>query len=215
MKILVNKKQQDINRHQLQSRINGFMSVSLDIGTGSGKTVYNNAAKKPANFYIGLDSCAQGMFENSVRMTKIEKKSKIANALFVVSSIEHPPEELFGTADTITVILPWGSLRDGIIKADPQIVSNLRLLGKKKTQLFVLTGYDQNNEPSELIKRDLPVLSMDYFKTIAPHYYKHKIRLDDVKTIDNNGLKQIDSDWAKRLAYGTERTMYALSFDYE
>ena len=38
--------------------------------------------------------------------------------------------------------------------------------------------------------------------------------MDDVKTIDNNGLKQIDSDWAKRLAYGTERTMYTLSFDF-
>ena len=78
-----------------------------------------------------------------------------------------------------------------------------------------MTGYDQNIEQSELIKRDLPVLSVDYFKTIAPHFYKYKIQLNDVKAIDNNGLKQIDSDWAKRLAYGKERTMYELKFDFE
>jgi len=46
-------------------------------------------------------------------------------------------------------------------------------------------------------------------------YHEQKIKLLDVRTVDNKGLKQVDSDWAKRLAYGTERTMYALTFEYE
>ena len=215
MKILINKTQHEMKKHQLQSRISGFQAVSLDVGTGSGRTVYNNAVKNPTTYYAGLDSCAAGMFENSVRMAKVEKKRKIANALFVVSSIENPPAELFGTADTITVILPWGSLRDGIIKADAQVLNNIRLLGKEKTQLFILTGYDQIIEPSVMTSRELPILSVDYFKDVAPQYNEHKIKLLDVKAVDNNGLKQIDSDWAKRLAYGTKRTMYSLSFEFE
>ena len=215
VKILINKTQHEINEHQLQSRINGFQSISLDIGTGSGRTVYNNAVKNPTTYYVGLDSCAAGMFENSVRMAKVEKKRKIANALFVVSSIENPPVELLGKADTISVILPWGSLRDGIIKADSQVLSNIRLLGKKKTRLFILTGYDQIIEPSVMTIRELPILSVDYFKGIAPQYDELRIKLLNVKAVDNKGLKQIDSDWAKRLAYGTERTMYSLSFEFE
>jgi len=215
VKILINKKQHEINKHQLQSRINGFQPISLDVGTGSGKTIYNNALRNPNNYYIGLDSCAAGMFENSARMAKLEKKRKCANALFVVSTIENPPEELYGTADMISVILPWGSLRDGIIKADTRIIKSLRLLGKEKTRLSILTGYDQKIEQSEMIEKELPVLSMEYFKKIALKYYEHKMKLLDIRTVDNKGLKQVDSDWAKRLAYGIERTMYALTFEFE
>jgi len=215
VKVLINKKLHEINKHQFQSLVNGFKPISLDIGTGSGKTIYNNALRNPNNYYIGLDSCAAGMFDNSARMAKLEKKRKYTNALFVVSTIENPPEELYGTADIISVILPWGSLRDGIIKAEAGIIQNLRLLGKEKTQLSVLTGYDQKIEPSEMIERELPVLSIDYFKKIAMKYYEHKIKLFDIRTVDNKGLKQVDSDWAKRLAYGAERIMYALTFEFE
>jgi len=40
----------------------------------------------------------------------------------------------------------------------------LRLLGKEKTRLSVLTGYDQIIEQSEMIEKELPVLSPEYLK---------------------------------------------------
>jgi len=211
VKILLNKKQHDMDLGQLLSQIDGYSSIHIDVGTGRGKLVLNSAKKNLNHFFIGLDPSAESMYENSIRAAKQGKKQMVANALFVVSSIESPPNELVGIADTLSVILPWGSLRDGIVKADPRVIGNLRALGKLGSTLSVLVGYDEGLEPHEMGKRKLPVLSESYFQTIIPTFCENGILLRHVKTIGNSDLKQIDSDWAKRLAYGVPRKMYKLN----
>lgn len=210
MKILFGKQQKKIETGELTERIQGHFPVHIDVGTGSGRLVLKRSCKDPGGFYIGIDPSADSMLENSVKAVKLNKKTGLDNLMFVIASIELIPDGLAETADTVSVILPWGSLRDGIVKADFQVLSNLRKLGKPGSALEILVGYDESKEPREMEKRLLPELSREYFSALVPVYGNAGINIHGIKVLRNDELKMIESDWAKRLAYGGARSMYRL-----
>ena len=61
------------------------------------------------------------MREISSKAAKKPDRGGAPNALFVVASVEHSPDELRGVADEVFVTLPWGSLMRGIILGEPQV----------------------------------------------------------------------------------------------
>ena len=210
MKVLLGRQQNDIEPEVLAERIRGHFPVHIDIGTGSGRLMLKNAGKNPNGFYIGMDPCAVSMYESSVKAAKHKKKTGLDNLLFVIASIEAAPRGLYGIADIITVIMPWGSLRDGIAKACPPVLDSLRKLGKPGSALEIIVGYDEKAEACEIKKRSLPALSRGHFDALAPAYRKAGIVIDGIGIVGNGELKLIESDWAKKLAYGASRTMYRL-----
>ena len=214
MKVLFGRRQIEIGLEGLAERIRGHSPVHIDVGTGSGRLMLKHASKNPDGFYIGMDPSAQSMHENSLKAAKRRKKLELENLLFVVASIEARLDELAGTADRITVILPWGSLRDGIAKADFLVLSNLRKLGKPGSAFEVIVGYDERSEPVEMQKRSLPALSYEYFSAIAPVYRNVGIEIHGIDVVSSCELKKMESDWAKKLAYGGSRTMYRLNCTY-
>lgn len=214
MKILFGKQQKEIETGDLAERIQGHYPVHIDVGTGSGRLVLKQSCKDPSGFYIGMDPSAESMRENSVKAAKRNKKTGLGNLMFVVGSIEFIPDGLAETADIVSVILPWGSLRDGIVKADFQVLSNLRKLGKPGSKLEILVGYDEIKEPREMEKRLLPVLSRLHFCSLAPAYRIAGINIHGIKVLLNDELKTIESDWAKRLAYGAARSTFRLDCTY-
>lgn len=214
MKILSGKQQKEIKTSELTERIQGRFPVHIDVGTGSGRLVLKRSCNDPGGFYIGMDPSAESMHENSVKAAKRNKKTGRDNLMFVVGSIEFVPDGLAETADIISVILPWGSLRDGIVKAEFRVLSNLRKLGKPGSALEILVGYDEEKESREMEKRLLPALSREYFKALAPAYRNAGINIHGIKVLRNDELKTVESDWAKRLAYGGERSMFRLDCTY-
>ncbi len=214
MKILSGKQQDEVEPEGLALRVRGRFPVHIDVGTGSGRLMLKQAGKNPEGFFIGMDPCAAGMHENAARAAKRGKKEGLDNLLFVIAPIEALPGGLAGIADIVTVILPWRSLRDGIVKADPLILGNLRKLGKPGSALEALVGYDERLEPHEMEKRALPALSQAYFHVLASAYGKAGIEIRSVEAVGNGALKLLESDWAKKLAYGSARTMYRLSCVY-
>jgi 16S rRNA (adenine(1408)-N(1))-methyltransferase len=214
MKILSGKRQKEIASDEFAERLRGCFPVHIDVGAGSGRQVLKLSEKNPGGFYIGMDPSAGSMRENSVKAAKNGKKSRPDNLLFAVGSIESVPDELAGIADIISVVLPWGSLRDGIARADALVLGNLRRLGKTGAALEILIGYDEKSEPHEMEKRGLPMLSQGHFKSLAPMYRNAGIELRGIEAIGNDALKSIESDWAKRLAYGKARTVYRIDCAY-
>jgi len=138
------------------------------------------------------------------------RKHKIMNVSFAISPVEMLPSELVGIADAVTVILPWGSLRDGIAKADPTVLHGLRLLGKPGTPLSVWIGYEEQREAAEMEQRDLPHLSEAYLSGLSDEYHHAGISLSSISLISNTELRVLESDWAKRLAFGAPRRIFRL-----
>ncbi|MDR0326508.1 MAG: class I SAM-dependent methyltransferase [Oscillospiraceae bacterium] len=210
MKVLSGKKATILPQGDFHSYLARFATVHIDIGTGSGRYVLKNAQKDPCGFYIGVDPVAAQMAENAVKA----QKQRLYNVLFVPASVEGLPAELDGVADAITVCLPWGSLRDGIVKADRAVLGGLRFPGKPGAALTVWVGYDGRREAGELRRRGLPALSEEHFAGLSAEYRAAGICMQRITVIGNAELQKLESDWAKRLAYGPPRRMYRLDCRY-
>jgi len=204
----------ELSKNGLNALIGEKSPVCVDMGTGTGRFPLAGARRDPAGFYIGLDPVPENMRENSLKAAKSVKKGGVPNLLYAVCSAEDIPPELGRLADAVTVNLPWGSLRDGIVLGGENILKNLRSLGKTGAELTVLVGYDENNEPAEMERRGLPPLSEQLFSEISGNYLGAGIKIISVSVLDNMALRKIESDWARRLAYGPPRQTFRLVGEY-
>jgi len=179
----------------------------VDIGTGSGRFVFKNALNNPQGYWIGIDPVHSQMIESSVKA----QKRRMDNISFTISSVESMPNELAGIADSVTVILPWGSLRNGIAKAELAILNGLRLIGKSGSPLTIWIGYDEQREAAEMERCGLPQLSETYLSGLYDAYNLAGINLLNVSSVCNTELSVLESDWAKRLAFGAPRQVFRIN----
>ena len=87
----------------------------MDLGTGDGRSVLARAAREPRSLVIGLDANAAVMAEASRRAARNPSKGGLPNALFALAAAEAPPPELATRAALVTIVMPWGSLLEGVL----------------------------------------------------------------------------------------------------
>ena len=214
MRILSGSRQRDMAPDEFMAKLALFPKVHVDVGTGSGRYVLRHARKDKDTLFIGMDPVADAMITSALRADKLGRREGVNNLLFVISAIETFPAELNAVGSSISVNLPWGLLRDGIVTADSQILGKLRLLGKTGCSFAIIIGYDDEREASEIERRHLPQLSVDYFLSLHQEFALNGIRIDTVDVLGNSELRILESDWARKLAYGVQRRFYKLSGEY-
>jgi 16S rRNA (adenine(1408)-N(1))-methyltransferase len=92
--------------------------VTIDVGTGDGRTVLAAAVREPTTLALGIDASAAAMAEASRRAARSPRKGGLDNARFVLAAAESLPAELAGRASLVTVLFPWGSLLRGCVGLD-------------------------------------------------------------------------------------------------
>jgi hypothetical protein len=221
MRVLYGKQQTVITEECYIDLTKKFSNVHYDLGTGSGRYVMYHAAGNKTTLYVGIDPAASNMEAVSSKVIKQNKRAKktggdaLGNTLFVIASIEKSPAELHGKADSISIILPWGSLRDAIVTAHIPILQSIRSLGREGTDIWIVVGYENEREASEIQNRKLPELSLAHFQALRPIYATCGINIKSVSEISNDRLRTIQSYWARKLGYGLPRVMYEISGLYE
>lgn len=209
MRVLIGNQVKSIDAMTFKSIADKYKFVVVDLGTGDGQFVYRNAKQNPEVLYIGIDSTADNMMELSVKAAKKLSKGGVSNLLFVVGTAEELPAEMNAIADKVYVNLPWGSLRDGLIKGSEDILSSIKNISKSKSTLEVCIAYSDLYESNEIQNRQLPELSVQYIETILKAKYSaFGIHIRIVDLWDNDKLKSIDTKWAKKLAFGKSRAFY-------
>ncbi|MCL2547757.1 MAG: hypothetical protein FWE76_01170 [Symbiobacteriaceae bacterium] len=211
MLVLKGKRPCELDEDSFSSLISAFARIHLDIGTGSGRYILHHAFQNRSVFYIGLDPVAEVMAENSYKAAKRSKREDLYNTLFVIASLETFPAELIEVAHSVSVILPWGSLRDGLVRADGKILQCLRLSGGCGCSFEAILGYDNEREAGEIERRSLPLLSEDHFRQLLPEYAAQGISITQIESLNNIQLRHLASDWARKLSYGMPRNMFRLS----
>ena len=191
MLILKGTKTVDLSKDELTEIIGQFDRVHIDLGTGDGRNIYKLAINDQNTFY----------------------KGGLSNVVFVIAAAESLPFELKNIADSISILFPWGTLLEYVIKPNRDILSNVADLAKKEAHFEFVTTYSDSYEEAEIKKRGLPLLSKAYFLS---EQYKAELsnsgfRIDDVKELDNEYVKQFNSLWAKRLAFGRKRSFFRVS----
>jgi 16S rRNA (adenine(1408)-N(1))-methyltransferase len=209
VKILKGKQIIDIDDNGLKEIASNFKDIIVDIGTGDGKFVYNLAKQNSQSLFIGIDSSAEGMFDYSIKSSSKPAKGGLKNVLYVVANAEELPNEMSGLADKIYVNLPWGSLRDGIIKGEGIILENLKEIAKKGSYIELCIAYSELYEKKEIEIRQLPQLSYEYINTVLREKYKaSNLDICSIELLYNDKLKKVNTKWAKKLAFGRQRTIY-------
>jgi hypothetical protein len=159
---------------------------------------------------IGVDATAEGLRDTSRRLAAKPSRGGLPNALLGRLALADAPGELIGLADTLTVLLPWGSLLAAVARPDAAALRSLRGLCKPGARVRVLFGYGSETERGAIRELALPSLDVttlaaleraydDAGFTIAARF----AALDDVRVLPTT--------WAKRLAYsGRERRFVEL-----
>src|SRR5437764_14175151 len=102
--------------------------VIVDAGTGDGRYAYALASAHPDWLVVGLDALDEPMGEMAHKALRKPAKGGRPNVVYLRAAAEALPEELFGIADELHVLLPWGRLRAGIVLACEDVVHGLAAL---------------------------------------------------------------------------------------
>ena len=138
---VVGKRVTPIDLDTLQTTLEAFETLEIDIGTGDGRHVIDVARATPDRLVIGVDAVAENMSDASRKAAAAQRKGGLANALFVRAAAERLPGPLAGRADQVTVNYPWGSLMRIVAEPDPDGLAGLRGLCKPGAGLRVLLNY--------------------------------------------------------------------------
>lgn len=191
-----------LSRDELRALIAPFAGVTLDIGAGDGAWVYRYAAAHPDRFVIALDPVRENMREWSAKAARKPDKGGLPNALFVVASVEAPPDELRGIADEVFVTLPWGSLMRGLILGDDGVLAAIASFAKDGASMRIVLNTRIFDDPVPIDARDLPEVTPEYVDaTLRPLYKARGIRIENSRWMDADEVAAIGTTWAKRLSH--------------
>lgn len=172
----------------------------IDIGTGDGLFVSECARQNPRKFYIGIDANARPLAKISEKIHRKPAKGGLSNVLFLQAAVEDLPSELDGVADEVHVHFPWGSLLGAVATANEAALRNLRRICSRDALLEILIGFDPVRDALELIRLDIPSLSLDYIDSIlAPRYQKAGFSIIERGVLPQSEWSSLQTTWAKRL----------------
>jgi 16S rRNA (adenine(1408)-N(1))-methyltransferase len=120
MRLATGKAVESVDAASFRAVAAGYRLLSLDIGTGDGALPYRLAAEYTEVLCVGLDPNAGGMADHARRAGRktalgTPARGGRANCVYVVGSIEEPPEALAGLADVISVHFPWAALLEIVL----------------------------------------------------------------------------------------------------
>lgn len=179
----------------------------LDLGTGNGKAVLRRARREPSALVIGLDADAAAMRAASARAARSPSKGGLPNALFLAAAAEELPGLPSGAVDLVTVVLPWGSLLRGLVRAEPDLLAGLTGCLREGGELELLLSVgprDRSAGVTEFDRRAADVLIGD-LKTRG--LYATAVRQATPDDVD-----RLSSSWAKRLGVPNRRVAWLLRF---
>lgn len=132
----------------------------------------------------------------------------MTNALFLVASVESLPEELCSIADHVTVHFPWGSLLRAVISPEVAALGNVAGICRPGASLEVVLSYD--GVDSRAREGGFMGFGDDALARLAPGYAEARFRLESIEEFGAREAAQIETRWAKRLAYGRPRRFWRL-----
>ena len=178
------------------------------MGTGDGTFAYRMAKTQPDTLVIGVDSNIENLREISRKASLKPAKGGLGNVLFGQLPLEQAPGELIGLADSISVILPWGTLLRAVALPETESLQKLAALCKPRAKVTLLFGYgsqDQNIVQS----LGLPALGdTNCLGSLYSTLYRDAGFDVKFQNIPLEIVRDLPSSWAKKLAYSGKNRIF-------
>lgn len=180
--------------------------MAADLGTGDGRFVLATATAQPDTLVLGIDASAASMVEASRRASRPVRRGGLPNALFTVAAAESLPHELSESSDAITVHFPWGSLLQGLLRADPVIVGGVARMARAGATVTILLS---------LTDRDRAIgapLGEEEVARLVAGCDRHGLTPVQAQPATREDVAASRSSWGKRLRAGDTRPCWLLRF---
>jgi len=209
MRILNGTKVMDASHDLIDSLLSDNRQKVIDLGAGDGRYVYESARADPATLYIAIDPDAETLADYAFRASRKPARGGVANALFVVASVEALPSELTGIADRVRVNFPWGSLMRGLLEPGPSIVRAILSLAKPGGNVELVMSYDPAHDTGAFHGPPLPVLDSAYLNsTLMPAYEPAGGGAVESRRMTQDEALAIPSTWGRRLLHARPREVF-------
>lgn len=166
--------------------MDGYDNVHIDFGTGDGAYSLYLARKDPHMAVIGIDTCLANLRKAAHR--------GLVNLRFVACDATAAPKWLWGTATSISINFPFGSLLRVLAEGDPTAQRQVFAIAKPGARVEIRVNSSAVKElalPTDVVRDRL----LRLMRTIAA-------RPARVVVEPHEGYRRFPSEWAKRLAYG-------------
>lgn len=183
-----------LDQAALAARVANYPYIWIDIGTGDGRFVREQAAALPRWFVVGVDACREQLRDSS--------REQLSNALFVVANALALPAELHGLAQRVSINFPWGSLLGGLLEGDVRLLTGLRAITRPDALLEVRLNAGAMAEAGLTIAEGGARLS----RLLGAAGW----RVGAPTAIAQAELRAIPSSWARKLAFGRDPRAFAL-----
>jgi 16S rRNA (adenine(1408)-N(1))-methyltransferase len=207
MRLVVGRSQTSLDGEALRERTAAFEHVLVDVGTGVGNALLRRARREPNTFFIGVDAAADNLREASDRAHRQPARGGVGNLAFVAAAANDLPGDLAGIADEVTVVLPWGSLLQVVLLADPVFLEKVLAVLKRAGRLELLVSVAESDVGAGKIDFDEAKA-----RALVAEYSKLGLKAEEIRLADELDVERLGSSWGRRLAIPRRRQAWILSF---
>jgi 16S rRNA (adenine(1408)-N(1))-methyltransferase len=191
-----------MTNEEFEAARSGMERTFVDVGTGDGRYAREVATEQPRWLVIGIDALAEPMEEAA-------RKAKRKNLLFVRAAIESVPAELHRVADTVSVMLPWGALLEGIVLARDDILHGIASVCAPGGRVEVTLNGEIWLDSTPARFADLPLPTPDYVaEVVAPGFARAGIDIGPARELTAAEANGIASTWARKLGHGRDHPTF-------
>lgn len=185
--------------------------VIVDIGTGDGRFVYQNARKDPSRFFIGIDASTSALEKISEMIHRKANKGGLPNLISVQAAVEELPGDLGNTADEVHIHFPWGSLLKAIASGDPAVLAGIRRICRAGALLEVVIGLDPGRDQSEIARLELePVTDRFIRGELSERFSRAGFLVTECGEVAPAAWSKLCTSWARKLQTSPGRKVFYL-----
>jgi hypothetical protein len=157
------------------------------------------ARRAPHEAFLGLDADASRMREASRRAARPARKGGLPDVWFAVAAAEALPWELDGSVDVLTVVLPWGSLLQGVLGPEPWLLVAAARVLRPAGILRVLLSVTPRDGLA------IPELDTRSVAALAERWRSARWCVLEAREATAGDVADAASSWAKRLGIPDRR----------
>ena len=188
---------------ELEALRGAYVKCAVDVGTGDARFAYHLASERPDWLVLGLDALDAPLGEIAYRAARKAARGGRANLVLLRAAIEALPGELERIADEVDVLLPWGALLEGIVRARPEFVGGIAALARPGALVQVTLNGEIWLDSTPARYADLPVPTPEYVaEAIEPEFRRTGIELGSARYLTAAEAKALPTTWARRLGHG-------------
>jgi 16S rRNA (adenine(1408)-N(1))-methyltransferase len=188
---------------ELEAQRAAYASCVVDVGTGDARFAYHLASERPDWLVIGLDALDEPMGEIAYKASRKPARGGRTNLVLLRAAVEALPAELVQIADEVDVMLPWGALLEGIVRASPDVVAGIAAIGRPGARVQVILNGEIWLDSTPARYEDLPVPTPQYVAdAIEPEFRRAGIDLGPARYLTAEEAKGLPTTWARRLGHG-------------